>query len=161
VLAVTEGDTVTGIAPEPVSWQTLDVDRDLLAVQQDNVQVVGLAASREIVRQALRLLRTGGHRGLADLSEQLPELLLSLSPAVADMLIERVFGALDAHPDLTATLRTMLEEDLDRARAASAMHIHRNTLLYRLARIEELTGLDLRRPRDLAIAYLAARTRDR
>jgi DNA-binding PucR family transcriptional regulator len=55
----------------------------------------------------------------------------------------------------------MLDEDLDRARASAAMHIHRNTLLYRLSRIEELTGLDLRRPRDLAIAYLGARARDR
>jgi purine catabolism regulator len=30
------------------------------------------------------------------------------------------------------------------AEAAAAINIHRNTLLYRLGRVEELTGLDLK-----------------
>ena len=43
----------------------------------------------------------------------------------------------------------------DRAAASRALHIHRNTLGYRLHRVERLTGLDLTSPRDLACLYLA------
>jgi len=35
------------------------------------------------------------------------------------------------------------------------LHIHRNTLAYRLRRIEEIAGVDLGSPRDLACTYLA------
>ncbi len=39
---------------------------------------------------------------------------------------------------------------------AAALHIHRNTLDYRLRRIEELTGLDLGRSEDRLLLYVAA-----
>ena len=42
-----------------------------------------------------------------------------------------------------------------RARTSRALHVHRNTLGYRLNRIEQLAGLDLARPRDVACVYLA------
>lgn len=49
---------------------------------------------------------------------------------------------LDRAPDLLATLATYLAEDLDRRRTASALHVHPNTLDYRLKRVAELTGLE-------------------
>lgn len=39
--------------------------------------------------------------------------------------------------------------------AAELLYIHKNTLQYRLHRLQELTGHDLRRPADAAIFYLA------
>jgi DNA-binding PucR family transcriptional regulator len=44
---------------------------------------------------------------------------------------------------------------LDRGATSAALHVHRNTLAYRLRRIQELADLDLDDPRDLACVYLA------
>ena len=43
----------------------------------------------------------------------------------------------------------------DRGATSAALHVHRNTLAYRLRRIQEIAGLDLDDPRDLARSYLA------
>jgi DNA-binding PucR family transcriptional regulator len=37
---------------------------------------------------------------------------------------------------------------------SAALHVHRNTLAYRLRRIQEIAGLDFDDPRDLARVYL-------
>jgi hypothetical protein len=47
-------------------------------------------------------------------------------------------------PDLMITARTLLDLGGDVARAADELHIHRTTLYYRIARIEALTGVDLK-----------------
>jgi len=46
--------------------------------------------------------------------------------------------------DLVSTARVVLDLGGDVAAAAAALHIHRTTLYYRLDRIQELTGVDLR-----------------
>jgi hypothetical protein len=48
-----------------------------------------------------------------------------------------------AEPQLAATAETFLDCAGSASRAAAALQVHRQTLYYRLARIEELTGLDL------------------
>jgi hypothetical protein len=48
-----------------------------------------------------------------------------------------------ADPVLTATAETWLDAGCSPARAAAALHVHRQTLYSRLGRIEALTGLDL------------------
>lgn len=45
--------------------------------------------------------------------------------------------------ELYTTLRTYLECNLNQSAAAKALFIHRNSLLYRLKRITQITGLDL------------------
>ncbi|TFV65370.1 UNVERIFIED_ORG: PucR family transcriptional regulator, partial [Bacillus sp. AZ43] len=55
-------------------------------------------------------------------------------PAVAPLLADDV---------LTATAETFLDAAGGASRAAAALNIHRQTLYYRLSRIEALTGLDL------------------
>jgi hypothetical protein len=52
-------------------------------------------------------------------------------------------GPLLADPVLTATAEVWLDAACSPARAAAALHVHRQTLYSRLARIEALTGLDL------------------
>ena len=47
-------------------------------------------------------------------------------------------------PDLLSTARTVLDLGGDVAAAAELLHLHRTTLYYRLDRIAELTGVDLR-----------------
>jgi purine catabolism regulator len=48
--------------------------------------------------------------------------------------------------DLVRTLDAYLEHGGALAEAASALTVHRNTLLYRIGRIEEITGMDLKDP---------------
>jgi DNA-binding PucR family transcriptional regulator len=49
--------------------------------------------------------------------------------------------------DLVRTLRVYLATGANAREAAERLFLHRNSLLYRLARIGELTGLDLKDPR--------------
>jgi DNA-binding PucR family transcriptional regulator len=50
--------------------------------------------------------------------------------------------------------------DLNVRRAAEQLHVHVNTAHYRLARIAERTGCDLRRIEDLMEVLIAARLAD-
>jgi PucR C-terminal helix-turn-helix domain len=64
--------------------------------------------------------------------------------SVADLHPGAEILASRTRTDLTATARTVLDHGGDVTAAASALHLHRTTVYYRLARIEELTGVDLR-----------------
>lgn len=64
---------------------------------------------------------------------------------------------------LIETLASLLDQFGDVPAAAAAMHIHTNTVRYRLARVGELTGLNLANPSERVIAQLqlaAAATAD-
>ena len=49
--------------------------------------------------------------------------------------------------DLVRTLRVYLACGFNASEAADKLFLHRNSMLYRLARIEKLTGADLKNPR--------------
>jgi carbohydrate diacid regulator len=51
---------------------------------------------------------------------------------------------LDSHPELVETLRVFIANNMSTTDTAAQLHIHRNTLLYRLNRIHKLTGFDPR-----------------
>ncbi|WP_280383486.1 PucR family transcriptional regulator [Nocardia wallacei] len=57
--------------------------------------------------------------------------------------------------DLVHTLETFLQTSGSWARSAELLHVHVNTLRYRIARIEELTGRDLSRLEDRVDFFLA------
>jgi DNA-binding PucR family transcriptional regulator len=61
---------------------------------------------------------------------------------------------------LITTLRAYVACDLNARRAAEGLHIHVNTAHYRLGRIAERTGCDLRRVGDLIEILIAARLAD-
>jgi DNA-binding PucR family transcriptional regulator len=81
-------------------------------------------------------------------------LLLHASPRHARALAEAVYGPLTE--ELARTLSALVEHGFDKSAAAAALPVHRNTLNYRVARIEERTGLDLGTPRDRGLAWLAS-----
>lgn len=60
--------------------------------------------------------------------------------------------------DLIPTVRTWLEHDRQTERAARALHIHPNTLLYRVHRFEQLSGRSLAATESLTEVWLALRT---
>lgn len=57
--------------------------------------------------------------------------------------------------DLVVTLRAFLDANGSWSRTAQRLHLHLNTVRYRIARVEELTGRDLSRMDDRADVYLA------
>lgn len=60
-------------------------------------------------------------------------------------------------PDLLTTARTTLELGGDVAAAAAVLHVHRTTLYYRLDRITEVTGVDVRTSPDRFDLQMALR----
>ncbi|WP_414938785.1 helix-turn-helix domain-containing protein [Amycolatopsis sp. cmx-11-51] len=55
---------------------------------------------------------------------------------------------LEDHPHLIAALRSFVASGYNRGEAATALTIHRNTLTYRLGRVQILTGYDATQPAD-------------
>jgi purine catabolism regulator len=76
--------------------------------------------------------------------------------------VEQVLGAVieydAAHAgDLVTSVRVWLEHDRQTGRAARALHIHPNTLLYRVRRFEQVSGCSLASTESLAEIWLALR----
>lgn len=79
---------------------------------------------------------------------------------VAAEFCQYVLGRLVAYDrahnaDLLNTLRTYFRCNGNAVEAAERLFLHRNSLLYRLQRIEDLTGIDLKDPHDRLAANLA------
>ncbi|MQY21832.1 PucR family transcriptional regulator [Nocardia macrotermitis] len=63
-------------------------------------------------------------------------------PGPARDRLATILDPLDDHPHLLQTLLTHLQTNLNRRDTARLMNLHRNTIDYRLRRIEEFTGYD-------------------
>jgi len=59
--------------------------------------------------------------------------------------------------DHVHTLRVMLAHDRSWQQSAAELHIHKQTLGYRIRKIEQLTGRGLARTEDLAVWWFALR----
>ncbi|MFC5907870.1 PucR family transcriptional regulator [Streptacidiphilus monticola] len=76
--------------------------------------------------------------------------------AFRSRLLDRVVSYdLEHQADLVRTLEAFLQYDGSWTRCAAALHVHVNTLRYRIGRIEELTGRDLSRLEDRVDFFLA------
>jgi purine catabolism regulator len=77
-------------------------------------------------------------------------------------IVEHILGPLleyDAANDsqLVVSLKTLLSNQRSWQRAAESLHVHRQTLVYRMRRVEELTGRRLDETDDVAELWLALR----
>jgi PucR C-terminal helix-turn-helix domain/GGDEF-like domain len=89
-------------------------------------------------------------------------LLAAVPVELRDAYRRRVLGPMLEHDrahrtDLVRTLEAYLESSGSWSRCAARMHLHVNTVRYRIERIEALTGRDLRRLEDQADLLLALR----
>ena len=111
--------------------------------------------AHEVLRLAARLGRSPGPHRLDDV---LLEHAVSRPGSARDRLLD-LLAPIAGRTDLLATLEGWFDADFDRRRAAAALHVHPNTLDYRLRRIAELTGLDPGTARGLQLlgAALTAR----
>ena len=83
-------------------------------------------------------------------------------PSALRALVSSVLGAARDYDrehdiDLVATVQTWMERDRQNAVVARALHLHTNTLSYRLRRFEEVSGLSLHSTADLSELWLALR----
>jgi hypothetical protein len=155
------------LAPRFADVQRRLADAGLPLAVAVSTAVPELAQIPEAYREA-RMLRAarGGAPGVTLLTEMSAFEWLTLRPdATAGRLIAAAiheFVTRDAREGapLITTLRAYVDCDLNARRAAERLHIHVNTAHYRLGRIAERTGRDLRRISDLIEILIAARLAD-
>uniref|UniRef100_A0AAU3H0S4 Helix-turn-helix domain-containing protein n=1 Tax=Streptomyces sp. NBC_01401 TaxID=2903854 RepID=A0AAU3H0S4_9ACTN len=121
-----------------------------------------LGDARRLAETALRACPASG--GTVLLDENLPAALVVSSPGLGTALADRVLGPLDrldpADRDvLIETLTAWLDSDGSAQRAGARLYCHRNTVLNRLRRFEQLTGRCLTRPSDAVEVSLALAAR--
>jgi hypothetical protein len=109
--------------------------------------------------------RTHGAKGVRVLEDDLVAGLVVDAPLVAGMVYERTIGKLLAAegqdgPALLSTLRAFLEADGSLNAAAARSFVHRNTMLYRLNKVEKITGLSVRALNDQVLWVLALKEHD-
>ncbi len=88
------------------------------------------------------------------------ELLASLQPGLRNRFIQRNVAAFRQQNDweeLRQTFLTWCENNFSLVSAARELHIHRNTLNYRLEKIRRIGNVELRNYRDTLKLYLALR----
>lgn len=78
-----------------------------------------------------------------------------LSEGIQDDFINRTIQSLITETYLIETLEAWFKNDMSPGKTADNMYVHKNTLHYRLRRIEELTDLKLYKVEDLVSIYLA------
>jgi len=69
--------------------------------------------------------------------------------------VDEILSVLRANPALYEALGAYFAHDLDIASTAESLHMHRNSLRYRLARSEQVLGRSLKQPSTIAAVYLA------
>ncbi|MBQ0984835.1 helix-turn-helix domain-containing protein [Streptomyces sp. F63] len=127
--------------------------------------VDGLAAVGDARRLAANALRcAAGDGDVAVLEEHLPSALVISSPDLGAALTDRVLGpVLQLEPSdrdiMLDTLTVWLAAEGSAVRAAARLFCHRNTVLNRLRRYEQLTGSSLASPQDVVELSLALTAR--
>lgn len=116
----------------------------------------GLRRSLDEARHTQRIARLGGGKVRTATGDDLSSymlLLASVPDDVRNLYRERLIGVLERYDtehgsDLVGTLSAFLDASGSWHRCAEQLHVHVNTLRYRLQRVEQLTGHSLATLRD-------------
>jgi PucR family transcriptional regulator, purine catabolism regulatory protein len=156
IVCLAEGDddvlAETLAAVEPL------LDRATIGVGRAASSIYELARSLNDAALALAQLTTAEAAGTTLWFDDFDIVGCLLSGAPDDAVrarVDQLLGAIQAKPQLYETLRCFLDCDLDVGRSADALHLHPNSLRYRLARIEKSMGASLRHPATIANLYVA------
>lgn len=123
--------------------------------------IMGAAVSYHSAQTALRIgrARQSGQRLIDYQQLALPVLLSGLDAGWQALQLRRPMASLQAHDkhgQLRRTVDAWFANNEQAQASADALHIHRNTLDYRLRRIADITGLDLARSEDRFLLYVSA-----
>ena len=120
-----------------------DLPPDVLLVV---APATGLAPMRDVhplCVAALRIAGRAGQRGVRHLTDLSGEVALAAQPVLAELLRGTLAGLDhddDFHRELVGTALVYLDHGQRLGHAAAALHVHPNTVRYRLDRLAELTG---------------------
>lgn len=158
-------DTLLAAVRDPLAAGLDDDGRLTLGVSAAVHSAEGLRGALEEARHARRVAAARSGRVCAAGHQELASHVLLL-PFVPDD-VRRAFTARLLDPlrdydrrhraELIPTLEAFLECDGSWTRCAARLHLHVNTLRYRVGRIEQLTGRDLSRLEDKLDFFLALR----
>ncbi|MFF8726132.1 PucR family transcriptional regulator [Streptomyces sp. NPDC015171] len=158
-------DSLLQAVREPLSAGLNDDGRLTLGVSAAVHSAEGLRGALEEARHARRVAAARSGRVCAAGHQELASHVLLL-PFVPDD-VRRAFTARLLDPltdydrrhraELIPTLEAFLDCDGSWTRCATRLHLHVNTLRYRVGRIEQLTGRDLSRLEDKLDFFLALR----
>ncbi|MEU8093031.1 helix-turn-helix domain-containing protein [Micromonospora chalcea] len=136
----TVDDRLAGLLPRPPDA----VPADLLTLV---TPAQPLARAPAMYALCLAALATAAHRrlrGLRQVTDLAGETALAAQPVLAELLRGTLLGALDPaddfHRDLAGTALAWLHHGQRLDQTAAALHVHPNTVRYRLRRLRELTG---------------------
>ena len=82
-------------------------------------------------------------------------LVSEIAPERLGPKVEEILSVLRANAPLHEALSAYFAHDLDIAATAASLHMHRNSLRYRLARAEQVLGRSLKQPSTITAVYLA------
>ncbi|CAM5386306.1 Carbohydrate diacid regulator [Streptomyces alboniger] len=131
-----------------------------VGIGEPATSVGGLHDSYQDACDALRLgaRLTGGSPVHLVSDLRVHQVLAGVNQSARNRLIELTTAELRAQPDWPAlrdTVTAWCESGFNLVRASAALHIHRNTVVYRMHKIEQLTGRPLREHRTTMALYLA------
>lgn len=162
VLGTFDGRRGIALLPAPAECADSLVDAiaarlgaPVFAALSDIVEPVRLSAA---VQETVEVADLARALGLPHRLYRLDDLLLEHQLARPGPARARLAGRLDKltdHPYLLETLRAHVKHGADRQQTAADLHVHPNTLDYRLRRAAQLTGLDPTRPADARIIAAA------
>jgi PucR-like helix-turn-helix protein len=109
----------------------------------------GVAAAATLVGELRAVAYAFGHQsGLVRLDDLTVEYQLTRPGPARDRLAAQLDPVRDK-PELLGTLRAYVGSGLNRRATATSLHVHPNTVDYRLRKVAALTGLDTTRPAEL------------
>ncbi|MEV5706089.1 helix-turn-helix domain-containing protein [Actinoallomurus sp. NPDC052274] len=134
-----------------------DLPAGALFVASPAVPLADVPSMYALCRAALRAV--AGEGGL----HRLPDLALAVAAAgapdlgrlLADTLLDRLDPADDFHRQLAETALAYLDNDKRIEPTAGALHVHPNTVKYRVRRFADITGRSLVPPTGAAVAHSA------
>ena len=107
--------------------------------------------------EALATARAFDITGVVDLASLGPLPLITEGETLALRLTDRHLREFDMSGAtgvaIEQTIRTLLDHDRNVEAAAAELHLHRNSIRYRVGRFHQLTGLDLRKTEDLVTTW--------
>jgi len=120
----------------------------------------GIALAYAEAREAANIAAAGGITGRAVcLDEVLIDHIARSTPHVGRILDETLHPLVEydlrRRTSLVRTVRTYVETGFNLRRSAEVLHVHPNTVMYRLRRVRELSGRDPHDPNDLLMLFLA------
>jgi purine catabolism regulator len=163
---------VTHVIDEVVIWSSRPVDLapvlESAGMHSWSVGVGGVARADDEVRRsylearlAARAAARRGSRATVAFGElgMIDSLLVDADEMHATTSARLVLRGLEGQHDLQETLLAFLDSGLSASETARRLHLHKNSLRYRVQRIESLLGRDLHDPEDIAEVFTALTVR--